>query len=124
MNLELEQTRILAEALAENLKGADQGAAEYDRKQEALLREQQKEPVIPQVNFVLGLYRAFEKENLDLIRTCAGSIPIYKRISESMPALKDLANELIAHTQTLLEIYMRQAEYDRERLAELTAISR
>lgn len=115
-------TQMLAGALAENLKGTTEGAAEYDRLQAVKLQEENRAVIPEKDNWPADLYRAFCELDMECIRQATYEIPLLKRIAADFPELKNMAEELIAHTQTQLEIYLRQAEYDSERLAEFTAV--
>jgi hypothetical protein len=123
MNEKAEMAHILAGALAENLQGAPEGAAEYDRRQQIRLVEQQATG-IPDDNFLRDLYQEFVNVDLDCIRQTTADIPRLKRLAATFPELSGIVNDLIGHDQTLLEIYLRMAEYDSERLEFFKTIHR
>ena len=123
MNEKTEMAQILAGALAENLRGVPENAAEYDRRQQIRLVEQQATG-IPDDNFLRDLYQGFVNFDMDCLRQTTAEIPRLKRLAATFPELSGIVNDLIGHNQALLEIYLRMAEYDSERLAELEAVPR
>lgn len=121
-NFEQDAARLIAEAIGADIKGAQKGAAEFDRKQATQLERESKPPSPPQENWALDLYRAFEKINLEYLKDRTQEIALFRRIAEQFPELADLANEMIGHFQVMIEYDMEKAEHDSKRLAELTTV--
>lgn len=118
MEFEIEAARLIAEAIAADIRAAQAGADEYDERVRSTL-DQLAQPPAPLGGCGLDLDRAFDKFNAECIRDLVDEIAVLKRVSEQFPELAQLANGLMGHFQVNLEQFMEIAERDSQRLAAL-----